>query len=67
LLQNFFVAKLNYLCKAFGIHPILCVWGLTFKEEAIELPPFRYGRSYNKKRDQSEDLGSIGKPVEKAF
>ena len=35
------IENLNYLCNAFGIHPILCVWGLTFKKEAIEPPSFR--------------------------
>ena len=25
-----------------GIHPILCVWGLTFKRAAIEQPFFLY-------------------------
>ena len=33
------IENLNYLCNAFGIHPILCVWGLTFeRREAVELP-----------------------------
>ena len=36
------VFKFTYICSAFGIHPILCVWGLTFREETTESPPFFY-------------------------
>jgi len=32
--------KNTYLCCAFGIHPILCVWGLTFRKETDESPSF---------------------------
>ncbi|KJF42471.1 hypothetical protein LH29_18085 [Draconibacterium sediminis] len=36
----FFMLEKTYICNAFGIHPILCVWGLTFRKETVESPSF---------------------------
>jgi hypothetical protein len=40
-----------YLRFAYGVLPILCVWGLTFKRVADELP-FLFGFHYSAKRLQ---------------
>ena len=43
----FFMLEKTYICYAFGIHPILCVWGLTFRKETVESPSFFYTLSAN--------------------
>ncbi len=37
----------TYICNAYGIHPIMCVWGLTFRKETVESPSFFYTLSSN--------------------